>query len=315
MIQVVSWNIAMRHQAVEELLAMDADVALLQEVGTGALEVLKEAGGNVVVSSQNPWEPWPRAHYGSWPMVVKLSDRVEVQWFRQVLPTTPQEEDDEIAVSNVGIIAAARVIPLTGGEPFMAVSMYARWFSPHQTVGSPYIYSDAAAHHIISDLSAFIGDADTTGHRILAAGDLNNIYGANKGNLLIVWYERDRGVFGRMDAMGLEFMGPQHPAGRLANPPPQGMPEDTKNGPTFHAGSQLDYVFASRGDSTTGCGPGPSTAGHAGRYQERSDLSCRESAGLRVRVARGFHHRVRTRALNGSSTPRTSGGPATTAGC
>ena len=30
---VVSWNIAMRHQTVQELLAMDADVALLQEVG------------------------------------------------------------------------------------------------------------------------------------------------------------------------------------------------------------------------------------------------------------------------------------------
>ena len=84
-------------------------------------------------------------------MVVKLSDRVGVQWFRQVLPTTPQEGDDEIAVSNVGIIAAAQVIPITGGEPFIAVSMYARWFRPHPTVRSPYIYSDAAAHHIISD--------------------------------------------------------------------------------------------------------------------------------------------------------------------
>ena len=84
-------------------------------------------------------------------MVVKLSDRVGVQWFRQVLPTTPQEGDDEIAVSNVGIIAAAQVIPNTGGEPFIAVSMYARWFRPHPTVRSPYIYSDAAAHHIISD--------------------------------------------------------------------------------------------------------------------------------------------------------------------
>ena len=37
MITVVSWNIARRLQAVEELLAMDADVALLQEVGPGAL--------------------------------------------------------------------------------------------------------------------------------------------------------------------------------------------------------------------------------------------------------------------------------------
>ena len=58
MIQVVSWNIAMRLQAVDELLAMDADVALLQEVGPGALEALRNAGGDVaVVSPQDPWEP------------------------------------------------------------------------------------------------------------------------------------------------------------------------------------------------------------------------------------------------------------------
>ena len=91
MITVVSWNIVMRLQAVEELLAMDADVAPLQEVGPGARADLADAGGSVEVSLQDPWEPWTREHYGSWPMVVKLSDRVGVQWFRQVLPTTPQE--------------------------------------------------------------------------------------------------------------------------------------------------------------------------------------------------------------------------------
>ena len=40
MVTAVSWNIAMRIAAAEELLAMDADVALLQEVGPGALERL-----------------------------------------------------------------------------------------------------------------------------------------------------------------------------------------------------------------------------------------------------------------------------------
>ena len=149
-------------------------------------------------------------------------------------------------MSNVGIIAAARVIPFTGGEPFIAVSMYAHWFVPHPTVGSPLIYSDAAAHHIISDLSTFIGDTDKTSHRILAAGDLNNIYGVNRNNVL-VWYERDRGVFARMDALGLEFMGPQHPDGQRDEPTPQGLPEDARNVRTFQAGNQLDYVFASWG--------------------------------------------------------------------
>ena len=255
MIRVVSWNIAMRLQLVEELLAMDADVALLQEVGPGALEALKEAGGNVAVSPQDPWEPWPREHYDRWTMVVKLSDRVKVEWFRQILPTAPEEQDDEIAVSNVGIIAAARVIPLVSGKPFIAVSMYARWFRPHPLTGKTNnIHSDRSAHLIMSDLAAFIWDTDLGDHRILAAGDLNNIYGATEDNRL-VWHERDRGVFDRMDALGLEFMGPQHPNGQLANPTPVGLPPDTKNVPTYYttrqspttAANQLDYVFASRG--------------------------------------------------------------------
>ena len=259
MTKVVSWNIAMRLQAVEELLATDADVALLQEVGPGALDRLRNAGGSVAVSPQDPWEPWPREHYGSWPMVVQLSDRVEVEWFRQILPSTPSEGDDEIAVSNVGIVAAAKIIPLTGGEPFIVVSMYARWFRPHPlTDKTRNIHSDRSAHLIMSDLAAFIWDTDLKGHRILAAGDLNNIYGAIRGNTL-VWYERDRGVFERMDALGLEFMGPQYPNGRRADPTPQGLREDTGNVPTFCTGNQLDYVFASR----------------------------------------GFHHEVRARALNG----------------
>lgn len=256
MIQVLSWNIAMRLQAVDELLAMKADVALLQEVGLGALDALRDAGARVAVSAQDPWEPWRKEHYDRWPMVVKLSDRVDVQWFRQVLPTTPKEGENEIAVSNVGIIAAARVIPRGNGAPFTVVSMYARWFGPHPMTGSPYIYSDAAAHHIMSDLSAFIGDDNPGSHRILAAGDMNNVYGVTEDNPL-AWYQRDIGVFARMGALGLQFMGPQYPDGRLADPPPQGVREDTRNVPTYHttrgtpatAENQLDYVFASRGFS------------------------------------------------------------------
>ena len=65
---------------------------------------------------------------------------------------------------------------------------------------------------------------------------------------MLVWYERDRGVFDRMDALGPEFMGPQHPAGRRDEPTPQGLPEDTRNVQTFESGQpQLDYVFASWG--------------------------------------------------------------------
>ncbi len=50
MITVVSWSIAQQLQAVSELLAMEANVALMQEVGVGALELLATAGGNVAMS-------------------------------------------------------------------------------------------------------------------------------------------------------------------------------------------------------------------------------------------------------------------------
>ena len=58
-------------------------------------------------------------------MVVKLSDRVEVEWFKRVLPISVVKRD-EIAVSGIGTIAAARVIP-RDQKSFIAVSMYARW--------------------------------------------------------------------------------------------------------------------------------------------------------------------------------------------
>ena len=244
-------------------------MALLQEVGPGALEALKEAGGNVGVSPQDPWEPWPREHYDRWPMVVKLSDRVKVEWFRQILPTAPEEQDDEIAVSNVGIIAAARVISLVSGKPFIAVAMYARWFRPHPLTGKTNnIHSDRSAHLIMSDLPAFIWDTDLGEHRILAAGDLNNIYGATEENRL-VWYERDRGVFDRMDALGLEFMGPQHPNGQLANPTPVGLPRHEKRPNLLHHPTIADHRCESVGLRVRLPGVSPRSAVAGSERRER----------------------------------------------
>ena len=58
-----------------------------------------------------------------------------------------------------------------------------------------------------------------------------------------------------MQALGLEFLGPQAPHGRSADSVPDDVPSDTKNVPTFYrpggrpetAVNQLDYAFASRG--------------------------------------------------------------------
>ncbi|MDE2934790.1 MAG: hypothetical protein OXS47_13110 [Chloroflexota bacterium] len=189
-------------------------------------------------------------------MVVKLSDRVDIEWFRQVGPTK-EVRDDEIAVSGIGTVAAARITPRDSDiPPFIVFSMYARWIRPHPSTHSSWSvgFPDGSAHRIISDLSAFIGNVRPETHRILAAGDLNTIYGATDDNRLAL-PARDRTLTDRMDALGLEFLGPRYPAGRQASPTPQGLPPDTRNVPTYYttrqtpetAQNQLDYAFASRG--------------------------------------------------------------------
>ena len=250
MIKVVNWNIGRTHKPLAELIKMDADVALLQEVHPGGYEWLKKAKDGVAVSPQAPWELWD--YYDRWPLVVKLSNRVEVEWFKPIVPTR-WVSDDEIAVSGIGTIAAAKVIPMDDGEPFIVVSMYARWLQPHPTVGNPnWIYPDASAHRIISDLSVFIGSFDNSTHRILVAGDLNIDFDFGRGTHDFA--PRANTVLDRMNALGLEYMGPQHPNGRRADPTPEHLPEDTRNVVTYYPGNtpetarlQLDHVFASRG--------------------------------------------------------------------
>ena len=46
------------------------------------------------------------------------------------------EGDYEVAVST----SASRVISLEGEEPFIAFSLYARWFRFHPWAGSSYIW-------------------------------------------------------------------------------------------------------------------------------------------------------------------------------
>ncbi len=253
---------------------MGADIALLQEAVPPPSDVIdqEDAGlrsdeneGLPDIGPKESWDShwwnsdwwhgrdWP-ALYDRWPMVVRLSDRVRVDWFKQVGPS-PWAGENEIAVSGIGTIAAARVTPRDGSiEPFIAVSMYGRWLDTHRSVGSSWIYADASAHRIVSDISGFIGREDSTTHRIIAAGDLNVLHGyGDAGNPY--WEARYRSVFDRMTAIGLEFVGPQAPSGRKAETPPKGQPSDSRNVVTFtpklgspaEAVNQLDFAFASRG--------------------------------------------------------------------
>ena len=186
-------------------------------------------------------------------MVVKLSDRVKVEWFRQVGPIwVAPERPQDMAVSGVGTIDVARVSPTDSTEPFIAASMYARWFSPHPTAEGNWIYPDASAHRIISDLSAFIGYYDRPEkHRILAAGDLNVSFQSTNQ-----FDHRAQTVLDRFQALGFDYLGPQHPAGRRADPIPEHLTAESLDVPTYYhkpsntpagAYAQLDHVFASRG--------------------------------------------------------------------
>lgn len=240
----------------------DVDVALVQEAGRVAPDVAHQVWlGPEEHYDSHRWNArwyegrWPRL-LDRWPMVVRLSERVELEWFKQVSPISFVAED-EFAVSGIGTIAAARVVPEDERlEPLIAVSMYARWMSPHPSTRSNWRvgHSDGSAHRILSDLSAFIGDADRASHRIIAASDLNMVYGGipiEPQSLAA----RDQTVFERFAALGLELVGPQFPLGRKAEPKPVGLPSHSGNVPTYYttsqtpetAQSQLDYLFASRG--------------------------------------------------------------------
>ena len=250
-IKIVSWNIAKREDPWRELATMaehgEADVALLQEAG----------------SPPDDLEPplryeddafQDRSFYDRWPLVVRLSDRVEVECFRQV-PLWSEVGEREIGVSDIGTMAAARVVPR--GRPqdaFIAVSMYARWTRAHPSTGKrPGLSADLSAHRILSDMQTFIDYADPSRYRILAAGDLNLIYAATGRG---PWFRRERMVWDRFEGLGLEFLGPQVPNGRQPVARQPGTPADTKNVPTYYtarqrcaanAVRQLDYAFASRG--------------------------------------------------------------------
>lgn len=250
-IRVVCWNIAGNAKPWRQLLEMDADVALLQEArDPGRLP--DDLQSRVGIGPEAHWnsqvcfrrKPFKRL-YDRWPMVARLSDRVEVDWFKQVAPVS-QAAEDEFAVSGIGTIAAARVRPVQPetAPQFVVVSMYARWIKPHPSTRSKWKvgYPDGSAHRIISDLSAFIGAKDPSSHRILAAGDLNM---QGSGETAV----RERSVWNRYKALGLEYLGPHVPNGRPT-------PDDNRRVVTYYtvaqkipekATKQLDHVFASRG--------------------------------------------------------------------
>ena len=242
---MITWNIARRAEAWRFLLDTDADIALLQE----AREPPPDVAGMLDVDPA-PWRTTGGGKDRRWrAAIVKLSDRAGVQW----LEAKPFDEahDGELTVTRPGTLAAATITP-SSGESFVVASMYALWQKPHTVTRSGWIYADGSVHRLISDLSVFVGQQ--TKHRILAAGDLNILYGYGEAGSEY-WASRYTTVFRRMSSLGLSFVGPQAPAGRRAEPWPDELPRTSNNVPTYHtnhqtpatATRQLDFVFASNG--------------------------------------------------------------------
>lgn len=242
--KIISWNIARREGAWRHLLELDADVALLQEAAEPPADVAR-----AMDIDPAPWRtegaglcrPWRTA-------VVKLSNRVDVQWLAS--KSIADAQPGELAVSRLGTLAAARVTPPTG-SPIVVASLYAAWEKPERGTGSHWIYADGSVHRLISDLSMLVGQQ--AGHQIVCAGDLNILHGYGEGGNAY-WASRYETAFSRMSALGLPLVGPQAPAGRPADPWPDELPRSSKNVPTYHtshqtpatASRQLDFVFASR---------------------------------------------------------------------
>lgn len=244
MLKAISWNLAHRPELWRALPDLGVDVALVQEAG--------EPPPDLAIHLATDSEPWRTEGAGlvrDWrAAVARLNARVDVQWHatRSICDAKP----GELAVSRLGTLSAADVRDPDTGETFTLVSMYSCWENPYSSTGSRWIYADASAHRLISDLSVFVGQQ--RGHRIVAAGDLNILYGHGEDGSPY-WAARYQTVFDRLAAIGLRFVGPQSPNGRQADPWPSELPPSSRNVPTFRsnrqmvesATRQLDFVFAS----------------------------------------------------------------------
>lgn len=233
-VTLVCWNIEHKHEPWRILRKMKADVALLQETRPPP----PDAGiPRHHISDGDEWPGGRRVDGRA--AIVRLSDRVEVEFIEKSFATDPD------------VLAAARIHP-PHGEPFIAVSIAPAFEYPHDLVPGKMGNVDSSLHRSISDLAAFIGRPKH--HRVIVSGDLTVMRGPSDYHD-VYWRARAQTVFDRMDALGLQCIGPEAPHGRKADPWPEWLPRESKNVPTFRrigispadAEAQLDYVFASKG--------------------------------------------------------------------
>ena len=228
----------------QTVLDSGVDAAMLQEAKAPPVEM----AGKLLVKEELEPEvrslPW-RA------IVAGLANNVKYDFTPIRTQPLGGSDPEALMVSRPGTLDAAVIRIKETGEEITVVSLYSLWMSPISQTGSSWIFADASAHRLVSDLSGLIGQQ--SGHKIIAAGDLNILYGYGEYKSKY-WGKRYNTVFDRMDAIGLRFVGPQAPeGGRQAEPWPEELPEGSLNVPTYHhnqqtpatASRQLDFVFAS----------------------------------------------------------------------
>lgn len=241
---MLAWNMAHNNANWQAILDSDVDVAILQE----APILPDHLRDSFVVSDDDRFFsndlPWRALIAG-----IAKSDKLDY------IPIKTQplggNNPEALMVSRFGSIDAFLLRIRETKEEYIVVSLYANWMNSIKAANSSWIFADASAHRLISDLSALIGQQQ--GHKIIVAGDLNLLYGYGEGRSRY-WGRRYATIFDRMDALGFKFIGPQAPGGgKQADPWPKELPIDSLNVPTFRtyknkpetATRQLDFVFAS----------------------------------------------------------------------
>jgi exonuclease III len=240
-IRLISWNLN-KLALWQELATSGADVGLLQEVPepTGDLKSKVLPGGTDTWSTAG-WEkrPWRTA-------ILPLSDRITLE---PIISGDIHGEDPSVLpISRSGTSTAAKV-SVDGAPRFTAVSVYAPW-ERYFGKESP-MWADGSAHRVLSDLAPLLWNQRR--EPVVVSGDWNILYGYGENGAAYNKARYDT-VFARAEALELTFLGPQHPAGRQAEPWPDELPKDSKCVPTYHhsrqnpatATRQLDFVFASK---------------------------------------------------------------------
>ena len=88
MIRIISWNIGKRHESWRHLDKLEADVALLQEAGALPKGI-----------KTSPFLEPANLPYDRWPLVVQLSDKTKIDWFKPI-GLLDKVTDGEIAISD-----------------------------------------------------------------------------------------------------------------------------------------------------------------------------------------------------------------------